>query len=94
MAGPMAGGAGMRFWSFLGWNFLGAFIWCSVMITIGYFVGKQLDPQWITITGLLVAPATWLLPPIGVIVTVLKGELLWRNSASRKDGIPRTPRSA
>ena len=35
MAGPMAGAAGMRFWSFLGWNVLGALIWCSLMITIG-----------------------------------------------------------
>ena len=26
MAGPMAGAAGMRFWSFLGWNVLGACI--------------------------------------------------------------------
>ena len=70
MAGPMAGAAGMRFWCFFGWDLFGAFIWCSVMITIGYFVGKQLDRvahvvhsggQWIAITGLLVAPATWLL---------------------------------
>jgi hypothetical protein len=39
-----------------------------------YFVGKQLDRvahvlhsdgQWIAITGLLVAPATWLLRPYG-----------------------------
>ena len=36
MAGPMAGAAGMRFWSFLGWNVLGALIWCSLIdFTIG-----------------------------------------------------------
>jgi membrane protein DedA with SNARE-associated domain len=70
MAGPMAGAAGMRFWCFLGWDLFGAFIWCSVMITVGYFVGKQLERvayvvhsggQWIAATGLLVVTATWLL---------------------------------
>ena len=69
MAGPMAGAAGMRFWSFLGWNVLGAFIWCSVMITIGYFVGDQLDwvahvarkgGQWVAVAVLLLAAAIWL----------------------------------
>jgi len=58
----MAGAAGMRFWYLLGWDLFGAFIWCSVMITVGYFVGKQLDRvayvvhsggQWIAATGLL-----------------------------------------
>lgn len=42
MAGPMAGAAGMRFWRFLGWNVLGALLWCSLMVTIGYLVGKEL----------------------------------------------------
>ena len=69
MAGPMAGAAGMRFWSFLGWNVLGALIWCSVMITIGYFVGDQLDwvahvarkgGQWVAAAVLLLAAAIWL----------------------------------
>ena len=69
MAGPMAGAAGMRFWSFLGWDLLGAFIWCSVMITIGYFVGNQLERvarvvhrggQWIAVAGLLIVTAMWL----------------------------------
>jgi membrane protein DedA with SNARE-associated domain len=69
MAGPMAGAAGMRFWSFLGWNVLGALLWCSVMITIGYFVGDQLDwvahvarrgGQWVAAGVLLVVAAIWL----------------------------------
>jgi len=69
MAGPMAGAAGMRFWSFLGWNVLGALLWCSVMITIGYFVGDQLDwvahlarrgGQWVAAAVLLVVTAIWL----------------------------------
>jgi len=43
MAGPMAGAAGMPFWRFLGWNLLGALIWCSLVITIGFLVGDELD---------------------------------------------------
>jgi membrane protein DedA with SNARE-associated domain len=79
MAGPMAGAAGMRFWSFLGWNVLGALIWCSVMITIGYFVGDQLDwvahvalkgGQWVAAAVLLLAAAIW---------------LFWRNLHHRRD---------
>lgn len=43
MAGPMAGAAGMSFWRFLGWNLLGALIWCSLVITVGFLVGDELD---------------------------------------------------
>jgi membrane protein DedA with SNARE-associated domain len=79
MAGPMAGAAGMRFRSFLGWNVLGAFIWCSMVITIGYFVGDQLDwvarvarkgGQWLAAAVLLVVAVTW---------------LFWRNVHHRSD---------
>ncbi|MGA2412505.1 MAG: DedA family protein [Candidatus Binataceae bacterium] len=43
MAGPMAGAAGMRFWRFLGWNLFGALIWCSLVITVGYLLGDELE---------------------------------------------------
>src|SRR6266478_5978646 len=39
LAGPMAGAAGMPFLRFLGWNVMGALVWCSLMVTIGYLVG-------------------------------------------------------
>jgi membrane protein DedA with SNARE-associated domain len=42
MAGPMAGAAGMRFWRFLGWNVLGALVWCTLIVTVGYLVGDEL----------------------------------------------------
>ncbi len=42
MAGPMAGAAGMPFFQFLGWNVLGAIVWCSLIVTIGYLVGDEL----------------------------------------------------
>jgi membrane protein DedA with SNARE-associated domain len=79
MAGPMAGAAGMRFWSFFGWNVLGALLWCSLMITIGYFVGGQLDwvahvarrgGQWVAAAVLLIVAAIW---------------LFWRNVHRRRD---------
>ena len=43
MAGPMAGAAGMAFWRFLGWNVLGALVWCALMVGIGYLV---VDEVW------------------------------------------------
>jgi membrane protein DedA with SNARE-associated domain len=43
LAGPMAGAAGMPFWRFLGWNLLGAFVWCTLVITVGYLVGDELE---------------------------------------------------
>lgn len=42
MAGPMAGAAGMPFFQFLGWNVLGAMVWCATIVTIGYLVGDEL----------------------------------------------------
>jgi len=69
MAGPMAGAAGMGFWSFFGWNLLGALIWCFVVITVGYSVGNRLDwvvnlaqtgGRWIAATVLVVVAGIWL----------------------------------
>ena len=44
MAGPMAGACGMPFFQFLGWNVLGAIVWCSLVVTVGYLVGGELYP--------------------------------------------------
>jgi membrane protein DedA with SNARE-associated domain len=44
MAGPMAGACGMPFIQFLGWNVLGALVWCSLVVTVGYLVGGELRP--------------------------------------------------
>jgi membrane protein DedA with SNARE-associated domain len=44
MAGPMAGACGMPFFQFLGWNVLGALVWCSLVVTVGYLVGDELYP--------------------------------------------------
>jgi membrane protein DedA with SNARE-associated domain len=56
MAGPMAGAAGMSFPRFLGWNVSGALVWCSLMITVGYLVGDELE--WVA--HVLHAASHWL----------------------------------
>jgi membrane protein DedA with SNARE-associated domain len=69
MAGPMAGAAGMSFWRFLGWNLLGAVIWCSLVITVGYLVGDELErishmmhraSHWMALAAFLVLALIWL----------------------------------
>jgi membrane protein DedA with SNARE-associated domain len=34
----------MPFFQFLGWNVLGALVWCSLVVTVGYLVGGELIP--------------------------------------------------
>ena len=72
MAGPMAGAAGMRFWRFLGWNMFGALIWCSLVITVGYLLGDELEwvativhraGYWIGLAAIAVIAALWLFWP-------------------------------
>jgi len=41
LAGPMAGAAGMPFYQFLGWNILGALVWCTLVVTVGYLLGDE-----------------------------------------------------
>ena len=64
MAGPMAGAFGMPFFQFLGWNVLGAIVWCSLVVTVGYLLGDELyrvvqmthqASRWIAIAILLLA---------------------------------------
>lgn len=68
MAGPMAGACGMPFFQFLGWNVLGAIVWCSLVVTVGYLIGDELDPalalahqvsRWIGVAALLVLVAVF-----------------------------------
>ena len=69
MAGPMAGAAGMSFLRFLGWNVSGALIWCSLMITLGYLVGDELEwaahvmhtaSHWLALGIFLLGAGIWL----------------------------------
>lgn len=67
MAGPMAGAAGMSFLSFLGWNVSGALIWCSLVITVGYLVGDELE--WVA--HVVHAASLWVALGIFLLVTGL-----------------------
>lgn len=69
MAGPMAGAAGMSFLRFLGWNLSGALIWCSLIITIGYLVGDELE----RVAHVLHTASYWL--ALGVVL--LLGLVWW-----------------
>ncbi len=69
MAGPMAGAAGMSFLQFLGWNLSGALIWCSLIITVGYLVGDELEwvaqvvhtaSHWVALVIFLLLAGIWL----------------------------------
>lgn len=62
MAGPMAGACGMPFFQFLGWNVLGAIVWCSLVVTVGYLLGDEFyraasmtyqAARWIEVAGFL-----------------------------------------
>ncbi|HXW83340.1 MAG TPA: DedA family protein [Candidatus Binataceae bacterium] len=66
MAGPMAGACGMPFFRFLGWNVLGALVWCTLVVTVGYLVGDELfravevahaATRWVALGALLCAIA-------------------------------------
>jgi membrane protein DedA with SNARE-associated domain len=68
LAGPMAGAARMPFLRFLGWNVLGALIWCSMVITVGYLVGDELEraarvahlaTYWMALAAFLLLAAIW-----------------------------------
>jgi membrane protein DedA with SNARE-associated domain len=69
LAGPMAGAAGMPFLRFLGWNVMGALIWCSLMVTIGYLMGDEFwraigfvhwGARWIALVIALIAVAAFI----------------------------------
>jgi len=71
MAGPMAGAAGMHFWRFLGWNVLGALVWCSVIVTIGYLVGGEIY----RVARVTHAASRWV--AFGAFVVMLVVVLFW-----------------
>jgi membrane protein DedA with SNARE-associated domain len=69
MAGPMAGAAGMSFLRFLGWNVSGAIIWCSLIISVGYLLGDELEwvahvmhtaSHWLALGIFLLGAGIWL----------------------------------
>lgn len=68
LAGPMAGAAGMPFLRFLAWNVLGAVIWCTLVVTVGYLLGDELyralmlahsATRWILLAAVLICVALY-----------------------------------
>lgn len=82
LAGPMAGAAGMPFLRFLGWNVLGALIWCSLMVTIGYLVGDEI---W-HVVGFVHSGARWIALGVALIAVAVYLVRWWTNqTAPRPD---------
>jgi membrane protein DedA with SNARE-associated domain len=73
LAGPMAGAAGMNFWRFLGWNVLGALVWCGVMVAIGYLV---VDGLWRAIATTQTAGQ---LAALAVVLILIALYFVWRH---------------
>jgi membrane-associated protein len=80
MAGPMAGAAGMSFLCFLGWNLSGALIWCSLIITIGYLVGDEME----SVAHVMHAASYWV--AIGILLLLAALWLLWRHRQRTQRG--------
>ena len=52
MAGPMAGACGMPFFRFLGWNVLGAIVWCSLVVPSATWSATSYIPRSDDASGL------------------------------------------
>jgi membrane protein DedA with SNARE-associated domain len=72
-----AGLARMPFISFLVYTFIGSYIWCTLLISIGYFLGYE----WWLISDFVKQGASWLLIT-GVLVLI--GAFFWNLSRKRR----------
>jgi membrane protein DedA with SNARE-associated domain len=63
VAGPMAGAAMMPFWSFFGWNVLGAAVWCTTIAYLGFMLGDQ----WETVAAHMHRAGHWAMIGAGVL---------------------------
>ena len=79
LAGPMAGAAGMPFLRFLGWNLLGAFVWCTLVITVGYLVGDELE--WVE--RVAHRASHWI--EFAVVLALAAGFLYWWRERQQSD---------
>jgi membrane-associated protein len=84
MVALMAGISRMRWWTFLGWNIVGAVAWAAALSAVGYLAGGSIHAidSYLGVVGLIV---------LGVAALV-GGFLLWRSHRSKHDETPRSPR--
>ncbi len=87
MAGPMAGAAGMHFSRFLGWNVLGALVWCALVLALGYLVIDEIYQLS------LLAHATSLLLAAAAVVVVLGLWLVVRGLRHRPPPVANSDRT-
>jgi membrane protein DedA with SNARE-associated domain len=72
-----AGLARMPYFRFLVYTLIGSYIWCTLLISIGYFLGYE----WWLISGFVKQGAPWLLIT-GVLVFI--ATYLWKMSRKRR----------
>ncbi|MGO9449473.1 MAG: DedA family protein [Candidatus Binataceae bacterium] len=82
MAGPVAGAAGMPFLRFLGWNVSGAFVWCFLVVTVGYLLGDEL----VRVADMIYLASRWL--ALGVAVLGIAIVLFWWRERHQPVGRP------
>ena len=79
-----AGLARLPFLRFLIYTFLGAYLWCTLLLGIGYFLGNE----WWYISGYVQQAAPWLL---GAGLLTWAGMVIWKRSARKMDKHAVTP---
>jgi membrane protein DedA with SNARE-associated domain len=74
-----AGMTRMPFWRFVLYTFIGAYIWCTLLLSLGYFLGHE----WWLISEYLNLAAPWLLAAaaLGLVIAIA-----WR--WSKKQRVP------
>lgn len=75
-----AGLARMQFLKFLIYTLIGSYIWCTLMIGAGYFLGHE----WWRISGLVKQAAPWLL---GLGVLLWAGVFTYRKYMQRRESL-------
>jgi membrane protein DedA with SNARE-associated domain len=82
MAGPMAGACEMPFLRFLGWNVMGAIVWCSLVVTVGYLVGDELARA----AQVAHSASRWI--ALAVAVAIVLGYFIWWREKSQPAPAP------
>jgi membrane protein DedA with SNARE-associated domain len=77
VAAPMAGGSGVRWRNFLGYDAAGAILWLGAYIGLGYFLGDQLE----LVADYALRMGSWLLV---LIVALIAAWLLWKYLQRRR----------
>ena len=63
-----AGMTRMSFWRFVLYTFIGAYLWCTLLLSLGYFLGHE----WWLISEYLNIAAPWILAAaaLGLVIAI------------------------